>query len=86
LVPNVPVLSPLPPIVNTTVFLGIIAVIVVLIGIYVIFRLRKHIKIIAAVAVIVAVLVGGVGAVLYSEASIEYWFVAAQTQRHKTIP
>jgi hypothetical protein len=58
---------------------GFVVAIAILIGVYFVIRFRKHIRIIAAAALI-ALIAGAVGAAFWcSEAEIEYWLFSPYT-------
>lgn len=72
-------LSPTPPTTGSDSMLVVLAVFAILVGAAVAVLLRRYIKVVVAVVAIVVVVIAGVGAVSYSEASINYWLVSPYT-------
>jgi hypothetical protein len=56
--------------------LVLLAIFAILIGVAIAIKLRKHIKIIALAVAVLIVIIAGVGAVWYSEATINYWLIS----------
>ena len=78
-VPKVQVLSAAMPTIGLNSVLAVIAVFAVLVGIAVVIRLRRHLRIVAVAIAVVVVIVAGFAAVWYGEASINYWLVSPYT-------
>jgi len=65
-----------PPAYGLNSILVVLAVFAVLIGVGIVIRLRKHIQVIAVAVAVFVVIVSGLAAVFYSEASINYWLIS----------
>ncbi len=72
-------LSPAPATMSTLTLLILLLAFGAIIAIYAGIRFRKHIRIIAAAILAVAIVAAGFAIGWYSEAVINYWFVAPQT-------
>ncbi len=78
-VPIISGLSAAPATISTLTLLILLLAFAAIVAIYAAVRFRRHIKIIAVVILAVAIVAAGFAVAWYSEAAINYWFVAAQT-------
>jgi hypothetical protein len=79
LVSHALLMSVAPPATGSDSTLIVLAVFAILVGAAVAVLLRRYIKVVVAAVAIVVVVIAGVGAVSYSEASINYWLVSPYT-------
>lgn len=77
--PRLLILSPPPDSSGLIVLVGFTVLVAVLVGVYLLIRFRRHLKIIGAATLVVLAVVAAFTGVWYSEATISYWFVLAQT-------